>query len=178
MEGVRPFFTSQYAQLRSLRNVLISDHTLPRFIRTDVFLQTYKLNLRRPLLPSISTMVSPGTSLLKMFLVVTRTFFYFVLSLFSDSPLKRISVANTSVMWWDGYALATCESGPPMQVSLPGLSTVGWWPVGTSTMNGNTYTSPIQGLRGFFDEWTTAHVSHSSVVRFLVTDLSDIKASR
>lgn len=63
-----------------------------------------------------------------------------------------LSVANTSVIWWgrgigfeaedereieeelsgieevggDGRLLATCESGPPLEVRVPGLETVGW----------------------------------------------------
>lgn len=165
--GVKPFFTSRYIRLCSLSTIKL---ILSSFIRTDIFLQTQKQHLHCPLLPSISTMVSPATSLCKMFLAVARTLFYFVLSLFSNLPLKRISVANTAIMWWDGHALATCESGPPMHVSLPGLGTVGWWPVGITTSNGNKHTSPIQGLRDFFDEWTTAHVSCFFVDQCSVTD--------
>jgi hypothetical protein len=63
-----------------------------------------------------------------------------------------LSVANTSVIWWgrglgfeaveekeieddilgdegdggDGRLLATCESGPPLEVRVPGLETVRW----------------------------------------------------
>ncbi|KAM3464619.1 hypothetical protein MY5147_009457 [Beauveria neobassiana] len=41
----------------------------------------------------------------------------------SPQPIKKISVANTALLYHDGRALATGETGPPMRVLLPSLDT-------------------------------------------------------
>lgn len=66
-------------------------------------------------------------------------------------------MANTSVLYHDGRALATCESGPPMRIALPGLETVGWWD-GTEGDGSGQGFNKDGGPIGFLREWTTAHV--------------------
>ena len=143
-DGVQPEFVSQY-------------------ILTDLFLSSISSKrLRRPILPSIATLVNPLSSLYEIILLVFRTIFLVILSRLPGSTqvIKKISVANTGVLFHDGRALATCESGPPMRISLPGLETVGWY-------NGKKAEGEIggedgpgfggDGLYGFMKEWTTAH---------------------
>ncbi|KAK5465320.1 hypothetical protein LTS15_001883 [Exophiala xenobiotica] len=143
-DGVQPEFVNQY-------------------ILTDIFLfsTTYK-HLRTPILPSIATLVNPLSSLFNIILLVFRTIFLVILSRLPGSvqAIKKISVANTGILFHDGRALATCESGPPMRVSLPGLETIGWY-------NGKRAEGEVggeegsgfggDGLLGFMKEWTTAH---------------------
>lgn len=136
-----------------------------QFILTDVYLSSLTSpSLRTPILPSISTLVNPLSSLWTIALRIFRTIFLVVLSHLpgSQQAIKRISVANTGVLYHDGRALATCESGPPMRISLPGLETVGWF-------NGRKVEGDKDGEGGagfggdgflsFMKEWTTAHVS-------------------
>ncbi|KAI9835386.1 MAG: hypothetical protein M1819_002303 [Sarea resinae] len=134
-----------------------------QFVLTDVLLYSASTpSLKRPILPSIATLVDPLSSLLRVILVVFRTIFLVILSHLpgSQQAIKRISVANTAILYHDGRALATCESGPPMRVSLPGLETVGWF-------NGKRAVGEVSGESGpgfggngmlsFMKEWTTAH---------------------
>lgn len=143
--GVRPEFVNQY-------------------ILTDVYLSTLSTpTLKTPILPSIATLVNPLSSLLTIILRILRTILLVMLSHLpgSQQAIKKISVANTGILYHDGRALATCESGPPMRVSLPGLETVGWY-------NGMKADGEIgmedgpgfgdQGILSFMREWTTAHV--------------------
>ncbi|KAI9874653.1 MAG: hypothetical protein M1830_009441 [Pleopsidium flavum] len=142
--GVRPEFVNQY-------------------ILTDVYRSTLSTpTLKTPILPSIATLVNPLGSLYAIILRIFRTILLVVLSHLpgSQQAIKKISVANTSILYHDGRALATCESGPPMRVSLPGLETIGWF-------NGRKAEGEIggedgagfggQGILGFMREWTTAH---------------------
>lgn len=105
---------------------------LNRFILTDLLLSTPEYS-RLPYLPSIATLVNPHTGLFWLMLEILRTFVLTILTwlpglgLTSDQKLRRISVANTSVFWHDGKAMAGCESGPPMRIMLPGLETAGWY---------------------------------------------------
>lgn len=105
---------------------------LNRFILTDLLLSTPE-HSRLPYLPSIATLVNPHTSILWLMFEIIRTFVLSMLTwlpglgLRSDQKLRRISVANTSVFWHDGKAMAGCESGPPMRIMLPGLETAGWY---------------------------------------------------
>ncbi|KAI9819259.1 MAG: hypothetical protein M1827_007415 [Pycnora praestabilis] len=134
-----------------------------QYILTDVFLSTLSTpSLQAPILPSIATLVNPMSSLVTIVLRIFRTILLVVLSHLpgSEQAIKKISVANTSILYHDGRALATCESGPPMRVALPGLETVGWF-------NGKKAHGEInghegagfggEGLFGFMKEWTTAH---------------------
>lgn len=147
--GVRPEFVNQY-------------------ILTDVYRSTLSTPaLRTPILPSIATLVNPLSSLYTIILRIFRTILLVILSHLpgSQQAIKKISVANTNILYHDGRALATCESGPPIRVSLPGLETVGWF-------NGRKAEGELtgedgvgfggQGMLSFMKEWTTAHVSFSS----------------
>ncbi|SPC61130.1 related to carotenoid cleavage dioxygenase 1 [Ustilago sp. UG-2017b] len=105
---------------------------LNRFILTDILLSTPE-HSRLPYVPSIATLVNPYTSVFWLMFEIIRTFVLTMLTwlpglgLKSDQKLRRISVANTSVFWHDGKAMAGCESGPPMRIMLPGLETAGWY---------------------------------------------------
>jgi carotenoid cleavage dioxygenase-like enzyme len=147
-----------------------SDQPFPRFVNqfilTDLAISSFEnQELQTPILPSIATLVNPVARLL---LITWRIFRAALLVLFSHFPgsqqiVKRISVANTSILYHDGRALATCESGPPMRVQLPGLETVGWF-------NGNASEGePVKidakeepgfggtGMNSWMREWTTGH---------------------
>ena len=139
-----------------------------QFVLTDVFLSSVSSpNLRRPVLPSIATLVNPATTLLTIILYVLRTLLLVLLSHLpgSSQVIGRISVANTSIIYHDGRALATCESGPPMRVALPGLETIGWYngksAEGETGGEGETGFGG-SGFIGFMREWTTGHVSFNS----------------
>ncbi len=134
-----------------------------QFILTDVYLSTTTSpSLRRPILPSIATLVNPVSTLYTIMLTVFRTIFLVILSNLpgSQQAIRRISVANTGILFHDGRALATCESGPPMRVLLPGLESVGWY-------NGKKAEGEQggeegagfggEGLLSFLKEYTTAH---------------------
>lgn len=140
-----------------------------QYVLTDVFLaESRSRKLRAPILPSIATLLNPGPSLFTTVRDVLRALWLVLYSLVDGSlkPIKRISVANTSIVYHNGRVLATCDSGPPMRVFLPDLKTVGWfdgWQAEgepaerkkTNLCSGFTG----KGLLGFFHEWTTGHVS-------------------
>ncbi len=143
-DGVQPEFVNQY-------------------ILTDMYLSSLSSkHLRTPILPSIATLVNPLSSLYRITLLVFRTILLVILSRLPGSvqAIKKISVANTGFLFHDGRALATCESGPPMRIALPGLETVGWY-------NGKRAEGELggeegpgfggDGIYGFMKEWTTAH---------------------
>ncbi|OAP57521.1 hypothetical protein AYL99_08259 [Fonsecaea erecta] len=142
--GVQPEFVNQY-------------------ILTDIYLSTISAkHLRVPILPSIAALVNPLTSLYKIILLVFRSLLIVLLSRLPGSVqvIKKISVANTGVLFHDGRALATCESGPPMRVALPGLETVGWF--NGKRAEGELGGEDTPGFGGdgvlqFMKEWTTAH---------------------
>jgi carotenoid cleavage dioxygenase-like enzyme len=143
-EGVEPEFVNQFI----LTDVLLSGQDSPR--------------LRKPILPSIATLVNPLTSLWAITLCVIRTLLLVFLSHLpgSSQVIGRISVANTSILYHDGRALATCESGPPMRVMLPGLETVGWFngKKADGDTNGESGTGlGGNSLLGSMREWTTGH---------------------
>lgn len=142
--GVQPEFVNQY-------------------ILTDVYLSTItSKHLRTPILPSIAALVNPLTPLIKILFLVFRTIFLVILSRLPGSlqSIERISVANTDIIFHDGRALATCESGPPMRIALPGLETVGWYNGKKADGEHEGEDGPGfggKGLTGFMKEWTTAH---------------------
>lgn len=103
------------------------------------------LLLRSPI-PSIALLISPLSSLHRIISAIIQAF-----TIAIRARLGVLSVANTSVIWWatglgieaeeekgiddslgfsgemgDGRLLATCESGPPLEVRVPGLETVRW----------------------------------------------------
>ena len=151
-----------------------------QYILTDLYMSSLASErLTRPILPSIATLVNPLTSFWRILWVVFRTLVLVFLSRLpgSDVGIEKISVANTAVVWHDGRALATCESGPPMRFLLPTLQTVGWF------LGDRAEGEPVVGKRekeeersegvvqdvgrgsqfgwsgpiGFMREWTTAH---------------------
>ncbi|KAG4031266.1 hypothetical protein MFRU_009g00570 [Monilinia fructicola] len=143
----------------------VQPHFVNQYILTDMYLSSISTpSLRLPILPSIATLVNPASTLLTIILRILRTIFLVILSNLSGSAraIKKISVANTSLLYHDGRALATCESGPPIRISLPGLETVGWYdgvqaegePV-AEVQSGEVFGGT--GLIGFMKEWTTAH---------------------
>lgn len=134
------------------------------FVLTDVYISAaLNPSLRTPILPSIATLVNPASTFLLIVSRILRAILLVILSHLpgSQQAIKKISVANTAVLYHDGRALATCESGPPMRVTLPELETVGWF-------NGRTaegepgHGSEVavlggNGILGFVKEWTTGH---------------------
>jgi carotenoid cleavage dioxygenase-like enzyme len=140
-----------------------------QYILTDVFqaASEAKQNLRLPLLPSVTTLTDPMSSLVTILKAILRTMFYVLRSFLrqTSTPIRRISVANTSIVHHDGRVLVTCESGPPMRVFLPELKTVGWfnaWLAEGESVSQKSATTERRfggnGLLGFFKEWTTGHV--------------------
>jgi carotenoid cleavage dioxygenase-like enzyme len=117
--------------------------------------------LRRPVMPSITTLIDPCKSTVEVVFAVLRALFIIVLSHIPGRPtIKRTSVANTSVVYHDGRALATCESGPPLRFALPGLQTIGWFDGVSAENELRVTTSSGFGGSGLFsnmNEWTTGH---------------------
>ncbi|KAH6671913.1 carotenoid oxygenase [Halenospora varia] len=136
-----------------------------QYILTDAYISTVITpSLRLPILPSIATLVNPASTLVKIILRIFRTIILIILSNLpgSEQAIRKISVANTGILYHDGRALATCESGPPIRVSLPGLETVGWFD--GRKAEGEPVAEEISGagfggdgLMSFMKEWTTAH---------------------
>ena len=134
-----------------------------QYVLTDVYISAVtNAALKTPILPSIATLVNPLNSIFYIFLRIFRTLLLTLLSHLpgSEQAIRRISVANTAMLYHDGRALATCESGPPMHIALPELETVGWFngrnsEGGSFQGIGNGYGG--KGLFSFFREWTTGH---------------------
>lgn len=125
-----------------------------RYVLTDVYLASHALGLKTPILPSIATLVGSIWTLPLILLSIFRAVFLAFLSFFTHSPLRHLSVANTSILWHDGRALASCESGPLTWVTLPALDTVGYW-----SLEGDGGEPGLrEGMIGWMKEWTTAHV--------------------
>lgn len=141
-----------------------------QYILTDVYNSSQtSSSLRTPILPSIATLVNPMSSLMTITLRILRTITLVILSHLPGSlqAIKKISVANTSILYHDGRALATCESGPPMRVAIPSLDTIGWFNGRAGEGEGVNDTSPGFGGKGpfsFMKEWTTAHVRFSDIL--------------
>ncbi|OCK76936.1 carotenoid oxygenase [Lepidopterella palustris CBS 459.81] len=138
-------------------------HFVNRNILTDLYISSSESPSRTPILPSIATLVNPIASLVTIILRILRTVFLVILSHLpgSQHAIKRISVANTGILYHDGRALATCESGPPMRIQLPGLETVGWYDgnkaEGELDENAREPGFGGTGLFSFIKEWTTGH---------------------
>jgi carotenoid cleavage dioxygenase-like enzyme len=141
----------------------VSAHVL-----TDVHLHAHHTPaLRRPLVPSVALFVDPLASLLAVLAAIARAI---ALVLASHLPgalarVRTLSVANTSVLYHDGRALATCESGPPLRFVLPGLQTAGWFDgvraEGEAPQPGQEDLTPFgagDAVLGWVKKWTTAHV--------------------
>ena len=137
-----------------------------QYILTDLYLSRKTTSVMSPIMPSITTLVNPLSSLLKIMFATFRTMFLVWLSNLpgSQQSLKRTSVANTAILYHDGRALATCESGPPMRIQLPSLDTVGWYDglqaEGEPEKNFSEERGEPFGGTGLFKsmkEWTTGH---------------------
>lgn len=126
-------------------------------VLTDVLL-ALPPSARSPILPSISTLLGSVTQIPAIVTAVGRAFALSALSFASTTKqaVERLSVANTSVLFHDGRALASCESGPLAWVRLPSLETVGWWDL---EQEGQIGLRQQGGILGWMKEWTTAHVS-------------------
>ncbi|KAF6809134.1 carotenoid oxygenase [Colletotrichum sojae] len=154
--GIQPEFVNQY-------------------LLTDVYcFAKGSKSLSRPVLPSIATLVSPTASAFRIIFEVFRTLFFVLLSRlpWMGRPIKKISVANTNVLFHNGRALATCESGPPLRFALPSLETIGWFngraaenEPGTSRQSG----FGGDGIMSFMTEWTTGHPRVDPVTKELIT---------
>jgi carotenoid cleavage dioxygenase-like enzyme len=147
----------------------ITPEFVNQFILTDLYLNTIASEkLKVPILPSIATLVSPVASFIWVTLRIFRTIMLVILSHLpgSKQKIKKISVANTNVVYHDGRVMALCESGPPMRIQLPGLETVGWYNGAWAEGEAREEVEAVQkekvlgqdaGLLSFMREWTTAH---------------------
>ncbi|KAI1006275.1 hypothetical protein K3495_g1951 [Podosphaera aphanis] len=161
---------------RKMGDGSVQPYFVCQYILTDVYLSAITSPLiRLPILPSIATLVNPASTIFLIIKCVIRTLFLVLLSNMpgSQQQIRKISVANTGILFHDGRALATCESGPPMRVLLPGLETIGWFdglkveaePV-TETLRGEVFGG--DGLLSFMKEWTTAHPRVDPITKELI----------
>lgn len=145
------------------RNGIIEPEFVAKWVVTDLYAESQHSRSRLPVIPSISTLLAPLWKLPLLAWSILRSVILVFLSFFGPSPIRRISVANTSILYHDGRALATCESGPPMWVSLPDLGTVTWWGLeGDEPGQVGLREKGGHGLLGMANEWTTAHVSKAN----------------
>lgn len=137
-----------------------------QFILTDLYLSKKTTAVSSPIMPSITTLVNPLSTLFQIILSVLRTVFLVLLSHLpgSQQAIKRISVANTSILYYDGRALASCESGPPIRIQLPSLDTVGWFNGIQAEGEQEDFKSQLDARQfgghdalSFLKEWTTRH---------------------
>ena len=144
LHGVHFPDTSTHNQAGPSRNPTRRAIYTNRHLATPLLDLTLLL-LRSPI-PSIALLISPLSSLHR---IISATIQAFTIAI--RARLGVLSVANTSVIWWatgsgteaeeekgiddslgdsdelgDGRLLATCESGPPLEVRVPGLETVRW----------------------------------------------------
>lgn len=143
-----------------------SPHFVNQFVLTDLCLSSFEnKRLQTPILPSIATLVNPFARLVVIVWSILRSVILVLLSHLPGSltAIKRISVANTGILYHDGRALATCESGPPIRVQLPGLDTVGWFDGNSADGEPEKEQGVHQsgfggtGLNSWMREWTTGH---------------------
>ena len=153
-----------------------------QYILTDVYLASKTSGfLKTPILPSIATLVNPMSTLIQIILRIFRTLALVALSHLSGSQqaIKKISVANTAFYYHDGRGLATCESGPPMRIALPGLETVGWFSGNRAEGEPESDNDTYDGFGGtgvfqFMREWATAHVCAMSFLLSTMNRLTRI----
>ncbi|GAA5998456.1 carotenoid oxygenase family protein [Rhodotorula paludigena] len=126
-----------------------------KYVLTDVFLASRALGIKQPILPSIATLLGSVWTLPLILFAILRAVFLACASFFTSHPLRHLSVANTSISWHDGRALAACESGPLTWVTLPALDTVGYWSLEGD--QGEPGLRDVGGTLGWMKEWTTAH---------------------
>lgn len=158
---------------RGDKGTRIQPEFVNKYLLTDLYCYSkHSQALRKPILPSIATLVNPLTNLVVLLFTIVRTVILVIASRFPGRrSIKKISVANTSVIYHDGRALATCESGPPLRFTLPGLDTVGWFN-GRRAEN-EPYHDDRSGFGGegpmsFMREWMTAHPRVDPVTKELI----------
>ncbi|RKF53159.1 Carotenoid 9,10-cleavage dioxygenase 1 [Golovinomyces cichoracearum] len=161
---------------RRAKDGSVSPEYVSRYILTDVYLAALaSLSFHHPIVPSIATLINPHSSLFHIFGSIFRLLLIVILSYLPGSTqvIKRISVANTNVLYHDGRALATCESGPPMRVVLPHLDTVGWFDglkvegeIVTDEMKGESFAK--EGNLNLLDGRTTAHPRVDPITKELI----------
>lgn len=171
---VSPIFTSQFIltdlALNSLKDVDVQttgSYSLWSRLSGRV------VRNRGPILPSMATLVNPQRGLFAVMFEILRSVILIFYTWIAGAKAKitKISVANTGIYFHDGRALATCESGIPVRVHLPGLRTVGWFDGqavkgedveqlkgGYDSRRSNDAerfggTGPLRWMR----EWTTGH---------------------
>ncbi|KAM3498879.1 hypothetical protein MY10362_007825 [Beauveria mimosiformis] len=138
-----------------------------QYVLTDVYLSSATAPLlKTPILPSVATLVNPPSSYIATTCRVARALLLVIISRLPGSrqPINKISVANTALLYHDGRALATGETGPPMRILLPSLDTVGWFrgectdTQGELTVPASQSSQELFGGHGplaFLREWTT-----------------------
>jgi carotenoid cleavage dioxygenase-like enzyme len=136
----------------------ISPEFAYRYLLTDVYLHDKASVGHRAILPSVATLLGSFWNIHLILWAVIRSAILVFLSMFGDTPVYRLSAANTALVHHDGRALATCESGPPLWISLPNLDTVDWF--GLEGADG-TSLRKNGGTSAMTNEFTTAHVSCS-----------------
>lgn len=144
-----------------------------QYLVTDIFSYAKGSALSKPFLFSISILIDPLASVLSIALHILRTVILTILSQLpgSPTPVKKTSAANTVVLYHDGCALATCESGPPLRFALPSLQTIGWFD--GRRAEGEPEKSEREGFGGnemmtFVKQCTTAHPRTHSVTGELI----------
>ncbi|GAA5993433.1 hypothetical protein JCM11641_007157 [Rhodosporidiobolus odoratus] len=148
------FFRAQPASASNSKPRIVP-YFVNKYVLTDVFLASAALGARAPILPSIATLLGPFSTLHLILYSVVRAVFLAFCSFFTATPLRHLSVANTSILFHDGRALASCESGPLAWVTMPELETVGFWSLEGD--NGEKGMREEGGTLGWMKEWTTAH---------------------
>lgn len=122
----------------------ISPLYVNKFVRTDVYLasQYWGINL----LPSIASLIDPLKGTMSIMRSIMRS-----ASIAFLSGSTRLSTANTALVYHDGRVLATCESGPPMHVTVPELDTVDWH------LFPDARGEALSQMPGSSSEWITGH---------------------
>ncbi|EZF23151.1 hypothetical protein H112_04138 [Trichophyton rubrum D6] len=162
---------------RKIKGKTAQPEFVNNYVLTDIFLASRaNPNLRVPILPSVTTLINPSSSIFKIAYAICRAILLVLWSYLNGSKwsIKKISVANTGIVYHSGRALATCESGPPMRVTLPELDTVGWFNGLRAEGEPEDSTSPSltgfggPGFRGFLKKWTTGHPKVDPISRELI----------
>lgn len=144
---------------------VIVPHFVNSYILTDMLLHSRSTpTLRRPLPPSIAFFADPFPRYISVIWEFIRVAIHALLSHFpgAKQTLYVFSTANTALVYHDGRALATCDSGPPIRVQLPELATVGWFNgaqaegESEAERHGSAFGEG-DPILGWMKQWTAAH---------------------